>query len=169
MEPEKMNGEKRKNIICCFSGHRQLPPDQEQQLSGDLESKILEVVKRGATVFRAGGARGFDTLAACLVLQLKQRYDFIKLELVLPYKQMHLPASERETYAYILSQADTIRYASDVYHRGCMHVRNRMLVDGSTYCIAYLTQKYGGTFYTVQYAQAHGVEVLFCQTQPSII
>lgn len=164
-----MDGKKLEGMVCCFSGHRQLPPDRNQELSEDLECKIAEMIKRGVTVFRAGGARGFDTLAACVVLQMKQRYDFIKLELILPYKPTRLPASERETYSYILSQADGIRYASDTYYRGCMHVRNRMLVDGSRYCIAYLTQKHGGTFYTVQYAQAHGVEVLFCEEQPDAI
>jgi uncharacterized phage-like protein YoqJ len=165
MESVKMDCKKFEDIICCFSGHRQLTPNLARELSGDLECKILEMIQRGVTVFRSGGARGFDTLAAQLVLQMKQRYNFIKLELVLPYRRIRSSAEGAEVYAQILSQADRVRYASDVYYRGCMHVRNRMLVDGSAYCIAYLTQESGGTFYTVQYARAHGVEIFFCDAQ----
>ena len=37
-----------------------------------------------------------------------------------------------------------------------MHKRNRHLVDNSSRCICFLTEKTGGTFYTVNYASEHG-------------
>ena len=157
-----MDEKKTENKICCFSGHRQLPQDRIQELTMELQCKILQMFDKGVVVFRTGGARGFDMLAAQSVLQLKQRYDIIKLELILPYKNRRLAAPEAGNFADVLSEADVIRYASEVYYRGCMHLRNRMLVDGSAYCIAYLTHAYGGTYYTVRYAQEHGVEVVFC-------
>ena len=46
------------------------------------------------------------------------------------------------------------------YTRGCMHKRNRHLVDNSSACISYLTENKGGTFYTVNYAKSKGVEVI---------
>ena len=38
--------------------------------------------------------------------------------------------------------------------------RNRHLVDGSSVCIAYLTQEKGGTAYTVNYAKQKEVQVI---------
>jgi hypothetical protein len=40
-----------------------------------------------------------------------------------------------------------------------MHKRNRHLVDNSSACIAYLTESKGGTAYTVDYAEKHGLTV----------
>ena len=41
-----------------------------------------------------------------------------------------------------------------------MHKRNRYLVDNSRYCIAYLNQNTGGTYYTVNYAIDNHVQVI---------
>lgn len=41
-----------------------------------------------------------------------------------------------------------------------MFKRNRHLVNGSSVCIAYLTQEKGGTAYTVNYARQNNVQVI---------
>ena len=41
-----------------------------------------------------------------------------------------------------------------------MHKRNRHLVDNSSRCICFLTEKTGGTFYTVNYASEHGLMII---------
>lgn len=41
-----------------------------------------------------------------------------------------------------------------------MHKRNRHLVDNSSRCICFLTEKTGGTFYTVNYASEHGLTII---------
>ena len=63
-------------------------------------------------------------------------------------------------YEEIKSQADKVVYTSHDYFRGCMFKRNRHLVNGSSVCIAYLTQEKGGTAYTVNYAQQNNVQVI---------
>ena len=60
-------------------------------------------------------------------------------------------------YESIKEQADKVVYTSEEYTRGCMHKRNRHLVDNSSVCIAYLTESKGGTAYTVDYAKKHGL------------
>ena len=55
---------------------------------------------------------------------------------------------------------DKISYTSEHYHKSCIFVRNRRLVDYSNYCIAYLNQDKGGTAYTVNYALQNGLEVI---------
>lgn len=59
-------------------------------------------------------------------------------------------------------QDKSIVWPPDLHHdtRGCMHKRNRHLVDNSSACISYLTENKGGTFYTVNYAKSKGVEVI---------
>lgn len=47
-----------------------------------------------------------------------------------------------------------------LYFKGCMHKRNRHLVDNSGYCICYLTRTQGGTAYTVDYALERGLPVI---------
>ena len=38
--------------------------------------------------------------------------------------------------------------------------RNRMLVDGADYCVAFLAKNEGGTAYTCKYALSKGVELI---------
>lgn len=112
--------------------------------------------------FGAGGALGFDTIAAFAVLKLKERYPDIRLILVLPcFSQTRGWSQEDiEIYDDIKQKADKVVYTSQEYTRGCMHKRNRHLVDNSSACISYLTENKGGTFYTVNYAKSKGVEVI---------
>lgn len=44
------------------------------------------MIENGVVNFVTGGALGFDTLAAQAVLELRQRYAHIKLQLILPCK-----------------------------------------------------------------------------------
>lgn len=105
---------------------------------------------------------GFDTIAAFAVLKLKERYPDIRLILVLPcFSQTRGWSQEDiEIYDDIKQKADKVVYTSQEYTRGCMHKRNRHLVDNNSACISYLTENKGGTFYTVNYAKSKGVEVI---------
>ena len=64
--------------------------------------------------FGAGGALGFDTLAAQCVLSLKNQYTHIKLILVLPCITQTKGWSENDIAIYeeIKSQADKVVYTS---------------------------------------------------------
>ena len=81
--------------------------------------------------------------------------------MVLPCREQEKKWTEAEKKQYfeILEQADKVTYVSEQYDRGCMYKRNRHLVNYSSYCIAYLNQDTGGTHYTVDYAQKHGLQV----------
>ncbi|WP_297983767.1 hypothetical protein [uncultured Oscillibacter sp.] len=51
-------------------------------------------------------------------------------------------------------------YTAQQYTRGCMHKRNRYLVDNSGVCVCYLTKERGGTAYTVNYAEKRKLEII---------
>lgn len=147
-----------KNKTCCFTGHRQIPAEDLSDLSVKLRETLISYIEKGYTFFGAGGALGFDTLAAQEILNLKKQYPLIKLILVLPCKDQAVrwKANDREEYERIKQSADKVVYTSDHYYSGCMHKRNRHLVDNSSLCICYLTNPTGGTAYTVDYAQKKG-------------
>ncbi len=148
--------------ICCFTGHRQISPQDGTYLPDAMDRALEEMIGAGVTTFRAGGAMGFDNFAALKVLNLKRKYGFVRLHLFLPCENQAKGWSERERefYDYILAHADEITYASREYFKGCMHLRNRMMVDGSDFCIAYCNKNEGGTAYTVRYAAEKGVKLI---------
>ena len=146
---------------CCFTGHRIIPSGEKETIRNLLETAIEKAIQDGYRFFRTGGALGFDTLAAQTVLTLKQQYPHIRLILVLPcvdqttgWKQDDIDEYER-----IKSLADKVVYTSTEYTYGCMHKRNRHLVDNSSLCICYLTKVSGGTAYTVRYAESKKISV----------
>jgi len=150
-----------KEQTACFTGHREIPVLQFLPLKKRLRKAIVASIEEGYRFFGAGGALGFDTLAAKTVLALKKDYPDIKLILVLPCLNQTRGWTEKDikTYEEIKSQADKIVYTSEQYFRGCMQKRNRHLVDSSSMCISYLTGDSGGTAYTVNYALFKGLEV----------
>lgn len=156
----------------CFTGHRNIAYEAAVQLPALLESVLVELIERGASVFRAGGAIGFDTLAALKVLELKERYPHIRLELVLPCRNQtqYWEEAAVRTYRYILERADSVRFLFDTYFDGCMLERDRKLVEGSDVCVAFCKRSRGGTAYTFAHALRAGLEVINLNDQlPSYI
>lgn len=146
----------------CFTGHRKIPLEKIKDISQRLKDTLIQLIKSGYLNFYAGGALGFDTIAAQTVLKLKQQHPQINLILVLPcLSQAKTWAdSDKKVYEHIKEEADKIVYTSQEYTRGCMHKRNRYLVDNSCVCICYLTEDTGGTAYTVNYAQKKGLKII---------
>lgn len=147
---------------ACFTGHRTIPFGQQKRLARQVRAVVERAIERGYRYFGVGGALGFDTLAAQMVLKLKGKHPHIRLILVLPCPSQAegWTAGQQQTYESIKAQADKVVYTSREYRRGCMHARNRHLVDHSSLCISYLTQAAGGTAYTVDYAMAQGLDVV---------
>ena len=131
-------------------------------LARRIKTILVDLIENGYRYFGAGGALGFDTLAAQTVLDLKARYPHIKLILVLPCLSQadSWSSHDQEVYEYIKAAADKVVYTSREYSKGCMHKRNRHLVDNSSACVCYLTEKTGGTAYTVEYANRMNLFVI---------
>lgn len=154
LEPEK---------CCCFTGHRMLSREERIALGPLLEEEILRLLDRGVETFLAGGALGFDTLAAQSVMKLRGARPTLRLVLALPcldQDRLWKPG-EIALYRVMMKQADEVIYTGDLYSPEAMRVRNRYMVDKSSTCLCYLRDtKRGGTAYTVGYARREGKEVL---------
>ena len=154
----------------CFSGHREIPEGEREALSARLEAALIRLIDGGFDCFYAGGAIGFDTMAAEAVLRLRVRYPHIRLHLALPCRGQEKRWSEgnRRTYDRIRAAADFVVYTSPLgYTHGCMQQRDRYLVDQSSVCLCYLTHLAGGTAYTVAYARRRGLSVINLAADPA--
>ena len=151
-----------KSRTACFTGHRELPTERISEISKRLEDTLVTLIEQGYCYFGAGGALGFDTLAAQAVLRLRERYPQIRLILVLPClnQTRGWPQADIDTYEEIKRCADKVTYTSEHYFRGCMQKRNRHLVDNSSVCICYLMKSSGGAAYTVDYARRMGLRII---------
>ena len=151
----------------CFTGHRILA-EEPKALFNRLCNILEDIIKsRGITVFYAGGAIGFDTVAAKAVLHLRDDLHYnIKLCLILPCSNdeqtRDWSTCEKFEFKNILGRADTVEYTSKDYHPSCMKIRNKALVDHATdICLCYLEEGHkSGTSQTVNFAKEKGLEII---------
>lgn len=161
MKDEK-NQHNKRAYTCCFTGHRDIPQCQREDVEKNLMMVLEKMIKEGVIYFGAGGALGFDTLAAQTVIKLREKYPAVKLILVLPCKSQadRWRENDRMIYEEVKQRADKVVYTSSDYTRDCMFKRNRHLVDCSGVCICYLTERTGGTAYTVNYAKEKSLRII---------
>lgn len=146
---------------CSFTGHRAIPVDVSSYLFQRVKDGVNYLYSHDVKTFLAGGALGFDALAARAVLECRNIHRDLQLILVIPCQDQarFWKKSDVETYENIKVLADEVICLSERYYDGCMQYRNRFLIDNSSACICYLTQPKGGTAYTVTYARNKGVSV----------
>lgn len=147
---------------CLFTGHRVIPQEIRARLSRVLVETVEALYAADYRTFCAGGALGFDRMAADTVLALKQRYPDIRLLLMIPCRDQadHWSQAERAAYERQLREADEVRVLAEQYYDGCMRERNRQMVEAADCCIAYVTSPHSGAAQTVHMAEAHGLYVL---------
>ena len=99
---------------CCFTGHRQIASDDFLVLQKRLQKAIKYFIKQDVTDFYAGGALGFDTLAAQAVLKARRFHPQVRLILALPChdQDARWKEADRRLYASILQKADQVVYLS---------------------------------------------------------
>jgi len=156
---------KREQTVC-FTGHRQIG-----EAVAKVEDRVTEIAERliqeGYSCFCAGGARGFDTLAAMVILRLQEKYPLVRLVLVLPFWNQYRhetgwTAEDIAEYHRLRAAASEVIHLQQNYSRGCYYKRNRYLVDMSSVCVAYQRSETGGTAYTVRYATEKGLQIINC-------
>ncbi len=148
--------------ICCFTGHRDIDPQENERLVEVLDGIVDKLCEGGVTVFRTGGAIGFDTLAALKIIEKKKKFPHIKLHLFLPCRNQteKWNGYNMHAYEFIMNNADDITYTSENYTRGCMLHRDRCMVNGSQFCVAFCKKREGGTAYTLNYAKTRGARTI---------
>lgn len=151
-----------RNKTCCFTGHRDIPERDRVQICQRAERIIRQLYSRGVRYFGVGGAIGFDTMMAQLLIKLREEdLPDIKVILVKPFEgyTSRWSNEQKQQYEILLPRYDKVVCVSDSPSRQAYLARNRHLVKHSDFCIAYCTRATGGTAYTVEYAWQLGVTV----------
>ena len=157
-----MDRETMRNKTACFTGHRDIPEKDVKDITAKTEAIIRQLYKKGVCFFGVGGALGYDTIATDILFRLRASYlPDIKIILVYPFDGFtsRWRPEQQTRYEARLPFYDKIVKVAGAPSREAYLARDRHLVDGSAYCIAYQTRDTGGTAYTTKYARAHGVEV----------
>lgn len=130
---------------CTFFGHRDCPSVIRGVLSAEIERLIDE---KGADTFYVGTQGNFDRMAYAALVELRKRYQHIKIYRVLAY--MPKPGDN--------DTADTIvpEGIENAYPRYAIVHRNNWMIDHSDYVIAYVTHTFGGAYQAVERAKKKG-------------
>ncbi len=158
-----------KDMTCCFTGHRFLSPDICKILTYRLDLEIAWLAGQGVSHFVAGGALGFDTLAAQAVLRMRKSIPNLQLHLYLPSPNQASAWNNNDVRIYndIRNAANTVSVIGESNTAACMMQRNQAMVKASCCVIAYYdpaTQipgqpPHGGTYNTVKFAHSLGIPV----------
>ncbi|MBQ3842696.1 MAG: DUF1273 family protein [Ruminiclostridium sp.] len=150
-------------MTVSFTGHRNADP----AVRTALYNTIKRLAEAGADTFCAGGAAGFDTLAAQEVIRVKSEMPGIKLRLVLPCppgeQTKKFSREMKEAYVLVLRGADEQECVSPHYTPGCMKARNQRLIDLADICICYYDSENNsasGTGQTVRMAKKKGIQII---------
>ena len=162
---DRYEGMTREEQTCCLTGHRIIPPGEESKIMVRARNLLLRLIReKNVRYFGVGGAVGFDMLITEYLLNLKAHKEHqLKIISVLPWPGW------RETEDWtdllrmredrILTRCDKVVYVRPEYEKNVFLLRDRKLVEGSTYCVSYCNRPRTGTAYTVRYALDHGVKV----------
>ena len=150
---------------ACFTGHRDIPALLADEIAQRTRQAVVNLIEKGYKYFGAGGARGFDALAAETVLSLREIYPHIHLILVLPFRDQYRhekgwSQEEIKQYHRLQEGATKVRILAEEYSSGVYYRRNKHLVNWSSACIAFMERPNTGTSYTVNYARSKGLQII---------
>jgi len=150
---------------CFFTGHRVLPIGKTELIRDLIEKCVIDKYNEGITDFISGGAKGFDTIAAQVVINLKDKCEYKDMRLFL-----YIPCYDYgENWKYKdRCGLNMLRYKADImeiitkeqYVTGCMKTRNERMVLDSCCGIAYMNTSYSGTGQTIALAKRQGKNVI---------
>ena len=150
---------------CCVTGHRIIPPGEEQKICVRARYIIRKLIReKNVRYFGVGGAVGFDMIVSEYLMYLRAHKEhLIKIISVLPYPDWRETEDWtdelRRREDIILKESDKVVYVAPEAVKNVFLLRDRKLVDGSGYCVSYCNRPRTGTAYTVKYAMEHGVRV----------
>lgn len=140
---------------CSFTGHRRIKEGHVEKLIELLARAVNYAYSEGIRTFYAGGAYGFDMLAAREVLRFRAMHPDVRLVLLLPCPEQADAWSDRlrSNYEYVLREANEVEYISLQYTDDCMKKRNAELAARADMLIAYVYNMKSGSGQTVNFAK----------------
>ncbi len=155
---------------CSFTGYRpqKMPFGFNENdarcvdFKARLHATIEMLIEQGYAHFISGGAMGMDMFAAEAVIDLKEKYPWIILEMVSPFdaQASKWQPEYQVRHDRLFDSADITTATGHEYTKGSMFRRNRYLVDNADLLLAAYDGQPGGTAMTCEYAQQTGIPVI---------
>lgn len=145
-----------RNKIVAFAGRR-----YEWQSIG-IEEKLLQVleelINKGYTIFYDGNYGAFDNKCRNAVLELKKKYPYIKLILILTYYH-----HDKEKYPIPSYYDETILpELEDLHYKQKITKRNEWIIDNCDLLVCHIKETYkSGAYNTVKYAQNQNKPIIY--------
>ncbi len=150
----------------CFTGHRSIAKKKLPFFLVHLQNLLENAVQKGFLDFYSGGAIGWDTYCAQTVLDLRDDYPDITLNLILPCstndQTAHWTKEQKIAYDCIYTKADSHEFIALDYTSDCMRQRNARLVElaDCLVCYCYPSMARSGSAQTIRFAQKKGIPII---------
>ncbi len=131
-------------MLVTFCGHGKMT-DSDGAVRTWLRQTVERLIDEGADKFCLGGYGSFDSMAASVVWELKQKYPHIQSVLVLPYLDKKVFADHYDYTTY--PPLETVPRKFAISHR------NRWMVETADVLVAYVLHGWGGAAQTLEHAQ----------------
>jgi len=155
---------------CAFTGYRpQKMPfgfDESDPRCIDFKNRLKNTIHAlydmGYKHFLSGGAMGMDMYAAEAVVELREQYPEIILEMVSPYDTQAAKWSPelRERHDRLFEVADIVTATRHEYSKGALFIRNHYLVTNADVVLAAYDGQPGGTAMTCDLARKNHIKVI---------
>lgn len=147
-----------KEQTCCFTGHRDLTPEQTVIGTLRIMEAVMDAVNDGYTRFITGLAEGADQIFARNVLILKKYKPEIRLVAAISHRG-RLKAKD-DNFQELIPLCDEVIILSEAFNLGVYEKRNRwMLSESSRVIAAWDGRQQGGTYNTVRQAEKLGIDL----------
>lgn len=135
---------------CTFFGHRDCPSNIKGKLHKEIERLISH---HGVDTFYVGTQGSFDRMAYAALVELRQRYRYIKVYRVLAYMPRLSDIAQDRS---VLDGTILPEGIETAHPRYAIPHRNNWMIDHSDYVIAYVTHTFGGAYQAVERAKKKG-------------
>ena len=135
---------------CTFFGHRDCPSSIKGKLHKEIERLICN---HGVDTFYVGTQGSFDRMAYAALVELRKRYQHIKVYRVLAYMPRLSDIAQDRS---VLGDTILPEGIEKVHPRYAIPHRNNWMIDHSEYVIAYVTHTFGGAYQAVERAKKKG-------------
>lgn len=132
---------------CTFFGHRDCPSSIKGKLHEEIERLICN---HGVETFYVGTQGSFDRMAYAALVELRQRYRYIKVYRVLAYMPRLSDIAQDRS---VLDDTILPEGIENAHPRYAIIKRNNWMIDRSDYMIAYVTHTFGGAYQAVERAK----------------
>lgn len=138
---------------CTFFGHRDSPSSVKESLYAAVEGLICN---QQVDMFYVGTQGSFDRMAYAALVELRKRYQHIKVYRVLAYMPRLSDIAQDRS---VLDDTILPEGIENAHPRYAIIKRNKWMIDRSDYVIAYVTHTFGGAYQSVKRAKQKGKHI----------